>query len=98
MSDWHGAYRQGRGQNRLRPASFAHPAKAAYGLTVRIYEHAIEEGWIVPGQVVLDPFAGIGGFALEALRHGLNFVGCELEQRFVDMAQGCDCTGISKAD
>ena len=96
--DWAGLYREGWGQNRLRAASFAHPAKVSYGLSVRIYEHALEEGWIEPGQIVLDPFAGIGGFALEALRHGLHFRGVELEQRFVDMGQGCNCTGISKAD
>ena len=96
--NWHGLYRQGWGKNRLRPASFAHPAKAAYGLTVRIYEHTLEEGWVKPGDYLIDIFAGIGGFALEAMRHGLHFVGCELEQRFVDMGQGCDCTGINKAD
>ena len=95
---WHGLYRQGWGKNRLRPASFAHPAKNSYGLSVRIYEHALEEGWIKLGDYLVDCFAGVGGFALEAMRHGLHFVGCELEQRFVDMGQGCDCTGISKAD
>ena len=69
VSDWRGLYREGWG-SRLRPASYSHPAKAAYGLTVCIYEHALTEGWIEPGQIVLDPFAGIGGFALEAMRHG----------------------------
>jgi len=95
---WTGCYREGWGRNRLRPASFAHPAKNSYGLSVRIYEHALEEGWIEPGQTLIDIFAGVGGFALEAMRHGLHFVGIELEQRFVDMGQGCDCTGINKAD
>jgi hypothetical protein len=65
---------------------------------VRIYEHVLEEGWVKPGDYVVDCFSGIGGFALEAMRHGLNFIGVELEQRFCDMGQGCDCTGISKAD
>ena len=97
-SSWHRLYREGWGKNRLRPESFAHPAKNSYGLSVRIYEHALEEGWIKPGQTVLDPFAGIGGFALEAMRHGLHFVGVELELRFCDMGQGCDCTGIGKED
>ena len=95
--NWRGLYREGWGK-RLRPASFAHPAKNSYGLSMRIYEHALAKGWIELGGIVLDPFAGIGGFALEAMRHGLHFVGVELEQRFVDMGQGCDCTGISKAD
>jgi len=98
VDNWTGLYHEGWGQNRLRPASFAHPAKNSYGLSVRIYEHALEEGWVKAGDYVVDCFSGIGGFALEAMRHGLHFRGVELEQRFVDMGQGCDCTGITKAD
>ena len=94
---WIGLYREGWG-SRLCPASYAHPAKNSYGLSVRIYEHALAEGWVTAGDKVVDCFAGIGGFALEAMRHGLHFRGVELEQRFVDMGQGCNCTGISKAD
>lgn len=97
VDDWMGLYREGWGK-RLRPASFAHPAKCSYGLSKRIYEHALEEGWVKPGDYLVDIFAGVGGFALEAMRHGLHFVGVELEQRFVDNGQGCDCTGVNKAD
>ena len=96
-NNWAGCYREGWGM-RLRPASYAHPAKNSYGLSVRIYEHALAEGWIKAGDYVVDCFSGVGGFALEAMRHGLHFRGVELEQRFVDMGQGCDCSGISKAD
>jgi len=98
MDNWTGCYREGWGKHRLRPESFAHPAKNSYGLSVRIYEHALEQGWVKAGDYVVDCFSGVGGFALEAMRHGLHFRGVELEQRFVDMGQGCDCTGISKAD
>ena len=31
------------------PEAMAHPAKFSRGLIRRIYEHAAEEGWLVPG-------------------------------------------------
>lgn len=96
--DWYGCYREGWGKGRLLPASFSHPAKGAYGLSERIYDFAIEQGWLKAGDCVLDPFAGVAGFALAAMRRGIHFFGVELEQTFVDMGQGCDCTGISKED
>lgn len=40
-----------------------------------------------PG-LVLDPFAGSGRTAVEAHRLGLDFVGCELNPEYVDMANG----------
>lgn len=39
------------------------------------------------GTILLDPFAGIGGFAYACVNHDLRFVGLELEQKFVDLAQ-----------
>ena len=96
--DWHGLYRAKWGRNRLQPESFAHPAKAAYGLAVRIAKYLLEQNYIRPGDLVLDPFGGIGGFALPLIERGVNVVLVELEQRFNDMAQGCECTGISKED
>ena len=95
--DWRGCYRGGWGRN-LVPEAFAHPAKVAFGLSERIFAHMREESWIIPGSVILDPFAGIGGFALNALIMGCRFIGIELERPFVDMASGCECTGVNKAD
>ena len=97
MTDFHGCYKE-RWQGEITPEAFSHPAKVSRGLARKIYAYAIEQGWLKPGDTCLDPFAGIGGFALDALANGLNFVGVELEQNFVDMGAGCDCTGISKAD
>jgi hypothetical protein len=94
---WHGCYDGGWGNN-ISPASYAHPAKMARGLAQRIYAYMLERGWLMPGDTVLDPFGGIGGTCLDALTNGLNWVGVELEARFTDLGQGCDCTGISKAD
>jgi hypothetical protein len=94
---WYGCYDGGWGNN-ISPASYAHPAKMARGLAQRIYAYMLEQDWLKPGDTVLDPFGGIGGTCLDALTNGLNWVGVELEVRFTDLGQGCDCTGISKAD
>ena len=87
MSDiWQNCYDdQWRGL--IVPEAFSHPAKVARGLARRIYDHALAEKWLQPGDTVLDPFAGIGGFALGAVEHELNWVGVELEPRFVALAE-----------
>jgi len=82
---WFGLYAEGWGDT-LVPEAFAHPAKVRPALARKIYEHAMEEGWLEPGMTVLDPFFGIGGFAFHALVAGLNIVGFELEPRFVELA------------
>jgi hypothetical protein len=91
---WYGCYDGGWGNN-ISPASYAHPAKMARNLSQRIYLYMLAQGWLMPGDTVLDPFGGIGGTCLDALTNGLNWVGVELEKRFTDLGQGCDCTGIS---
>jgi hypothetical protein len=84
--DWYGCH--GNGWNGiLAPDAFAHPAKVAFGLADRIYSHCMEMGYLRPGNVVLDPFFGVGGFAYHALLSGLDVVGVELEEKFVTLAQ-----------
>src|SRR3990172_6481461 len=85
MDEWHGCYKRGWGRE-LVPEAFSHPAKVSFSLAERIYAHMAEEGWIEPDMTVVDPFAGIGGCAYHALRHGLHFIGIELEPKFVDLA------------
>ena len=41
----------------------------------------------LPGQVVLDPFAGSGSTAVACIRAGRHFVGCERLPAFVDLAR-----------
>lgn len=96
-ADWKNCYND-RWHGEVTDETFSHPAKFSRGLIRRIYRHAIELGWIQSGDTVLDPFGGVGLGALEAGINGLNWVGCELEQKFVDMGAGVDCQGISKAD
>lgn len=83
-------------QGEIVPQAFEHPAKFARGLTRRIYAHAIEEGWLQPGDNVIDPFGGIGAGAKDAMRAGLNWTGIELEHRFHVLATGMDCPGFTK--
>lgn len=69
------------------PESFSHPAKFSRGLINRIYEHALEMRWVERGDWVLDPFGGVALGAVNALCFGLNWVGVELEEKFVKLGQ-----------
>jgi hypothetical protein len=84
ISDWHSLYSDGW-KGEITPAAFAHPAKFSRALIRHIYRHAAEEGWLKPGDTVLDCFGGVGLGAIDAMLHGLNYVGVELEQKFVDL-------------
>lgn len=87
MTDqWHNCYDAGWGAD-IVPAAFAHPAKASKSLIFRIVEHCTANGWLKPGDTVLDPFGGIGTTALPCLLKGVNVVTCELEAKFVEMQQ-----------
>lgn len=84
IDQWWNCYSDQWGDE-LVPEAFAHPAKIAPGLSKKIYDHAFEMGWLCAGNRVVDPFGGIAGTALQAMIRGLSWVGCELEQRFVDL-------------
>jgi hypothetical protein len=84
-SQWEGCYDDGW-QGEIVPEAFAHPAKVSRALIRRIYQHAFVEGWLIPGDTVVDPFGGIAGTALDAMWSGLNWYGCELEPKFVGLA------------
>ena len=86
VTQWHGCY-SGSWNGILVPDAFAHPAKVAPGLSYRIYRHMIDAGYIQPGDSVIDPFGGIGGFGYHALLLGLHWTGVELEPRFVELGQ-----------
>jgi hypothetical protein len=67
--------------------AFAHPAKFARGLIRRIYAHALGAGYLKPGDIVIDPFGGVALGGLDASMLGLHWRGCELEPRFVALAE-----------
>ena len=82
---WKGCY-EGGWQGDIVAGAFVHPAKMARSLVRRIYDHAFAEGWIHPGDTVVDPFGGIAGTALDAALRGVQWIGCELEPRFSELS------------
>lgn len=87
-TEWRGCYRDGW-KGILTDESFQHPAKFSRGLIRRIYGHMMERGWLSvgTGSTVVDPFGGVACGARDALELGLHWRGCELEPKFVELAQ-----------
>ena len=51
----------------------------------------IERGielWTNPGDLVLDPFMGIGSTGYVAMKTGRTFVGCELKESYFNQSVG----------
>lgn len=84
--EWKGCY-PSNWKGIIVPKAMAHPAKFSSKLIRRIYEHMRAEGWVKPGDRVIDPFGGVALGALDAMRLGLEWLGMELEVKFVDL--GC---------
>ncbi len=82
---WQNCYRD-NWNGLIVPEAYTHPAKFAPGLIRRIYQHCLEQGYLRKGDTVADPFGGIGGGGIMAAPMGIKWVGCELEQKFVDLA------------
>jgi DNA modification methylase len=85
--EWHGCYDQGW-KGLITDESFAHPAKFARGLVERIYDYLLSTGRLVRGNTVVDPFGGVGLGGVIGASKGLRWFGCELESRFVGLAEG----------
>lgn len=86
QSEWVGLYNESW-QGEIVPEAFSHPAKYSRALIRQIYQHMIDQGYIAPGDHIVDPFGGVGLGALDAMRHGLHFEGVELEERFVTLGR-----------
>jgi hypothetical protein len=84
VDDWIGLYKESW-TGVIVPEAFVHPAKYSRALIRFIYQHVIDCGWIKPGDHVVDPFGGVALGGLDALRHGLHWIGCELEEKFVGL-------------
>jgi hypothetical protein len=72
-------------KGKIVPDAITHPAKYSSKLIRRIYEHMLEEGWLQPGDLVIDPFGGVALGALDAMRLGLRWRGVELEPHFQEL-------------
>lgn len=82
--DWHNLYSESW-KGEIVPDAFVHPAKYSRALIRRIYDYLFEIGALKAGDAVIDPFGGVALGAEDALRLGLDWTGCELEQKFVDL-------------
>ena len=76
--DWTGCY-PSNWRGLISPESFAHPAKFSSKLIRRILEHGQVRGWRKRGDLIGDPFGGIGCGGVMAARHGLRWIGMERE-------------------
>lgn len=83
-AQWFGCY--GPRGDLFLPASNIHPAKMAVGLCYRIFEHGRERGYWQPGDVILDPMAGIGTTLVVGATLGYRCIGVELEDHFLKLA------------
>lgn len=83
---WHGCYDDGW-KGLITDASFSHPAKMSRALAVRIFDELFAIGAVKNGDLILDPFAGIGSTLIEASARGLRSIGVELEPKFCALAK-----------
>lgn len=56
-------------------------------LQLQVIERGIEL-WTNPGDVVFDPFTGIGSTGYQALKSGRKFIGCELKESYYKQSVG----------
>ena len=73
---------------KLSAPGTASPAVAIYGWRIATFLRAAGDLKVstLPGQRVVDPFAGSGSTAIAALRNGRAFSGCEIDPRHADIA------------
>lgn len=81
VTQWKGCY-GASWKGILHEDSFKHPAKASRALLTRIIDHGFEQGWWQRGDVIGDPFFGIGTTGVIGTYKGLRVVGVELEPKF----------------
>ena len=86
ITKWHNCYESGW-KDIITPESFQHPAKMSYSLLKRILHHAKEQGWLKEGDVIVDPFGGIGSTGILGAYEGYRVICVELEAKFVKLAE-----------
>lgn len=91
-SRWFGCYDEAW-KGVIPDSAFEHPAKFSKRLVERIIEHMEKRGWLVKEErpIIADPFAGVRLGGVIAAYRGYQWVGVELEQRFIDLGDSV-CT------
>lgn len=78
---WDDVRLPGEGYFFREPRYGKHPGLTSEMLTDKIMEH-----WTNIGDIVLDPFMGVGTTAVSAKKAGCSFIGTELNQEYIDIA------------
>jgi len=81
-SDWYFPLCTGQERLRDRQGNKIHPTQKPLALLERVVLAASQ-----PGDVVLDPFGGVGTTAVAAVRHGRHHISIELEPRYCQAAE-----------
>lgn len=84
-STWNGCY-NGSLKDLIVPEAFKHPAKMSRLLCQRIFDHGKQKGYWSPGDLIIDPFGGIGTTGLIGAYRGYQVISIELEKEFYDLA------------
>lgn len=66
----------------FREDTYDHPGYTSMDITARVIS-----AFTKPGDVVLDCFLGTGTTGVVAVRYGCNFIGCERESNWIELAQ-----------
>ncbi len=82
---WENCYNIGWGKN-LVPEAFSHPAKVSFSLAGKIYNHAINMGWVKKGDTVLDPFTGSSTTGVASVRNGRRFIGIDTNAEYLELS------------
>ena len=82
---WENCY-DGNWRGVLCKAAYQHPAKFSRFLIERIVAHAFEQGWVTKQSIIVDPFGGVACGGIVCAYRGLQWIGVELESRFISLA------------
>jgi len=83
---WHNCY-DGNLKDLIVPEAFKHPAKMSRKLCERIFDYGREKGYWQPGDLIIDPFGGIGTTGIIGAYRGYRVVCVELEEEFVNLSR-----------
>ena len=75
-STWNGCY-NGSLKELIVPEAFKHPAKMSRLLCERIFDHGKEKGYWQPGDMIIDPFGGIGTTGIIGAYRGYKVISIE---------------------
>ena len=66
----------------VSPNNRVHTAEKPVGLMAQLLKQ-----FVLPGSLILDPFCGSGTTGVAAMRLGMRFLGCELDEQYADIAR-----------